>query len=335
MVKPRKEQIDIENIATYYFITCNCARKSWLCGYDPQTGYDYEHRKHRLQARIHYLNSVFAIDVAGYSVMSNHYHLLLHVNRKLMESWSNQEVVDHWLCLFKAYDKPFIHRWNRGETLTQAEQRKVDEEINKWRERLIDPSWFMRCLNQPIATEANHEDGMRGYRFWEPRFDSQAVQTEADLLACLSYIDLNPVYACIADTPESSDYTSFQERLRQHFVTTDRLAQGVPETQANLLAKYNVPVKPLMPFKGGETAQDEWGLPFSFEAYQELVDWLGRAQRFDKPGSIDEDMPPILERLQTDKRLWINAASQFNSTTHHRRLKKYQIKQNLPILTDS
>ena len=326
MAKPRKDQIDADNISAYYFITTKCARKSWLCGFDPETGYDYEYRKYRLQARIHYLNSVFAIDVAGYSVMSNHYHLLLRINRKMMASWSDQEVVERWLCLFKAYDKPFIHRWYQGEVLSRAEQQQVDEEIGKWRERLIDPSWLMRCLNEPMATQANREDGMRGHRFWEPRFDSRAVMTQADLLACLSYVDLNPVRACLARALEDSDYTSFQERLRQYFVTSARLIEGLPETDEDLLARYNIPVKPLMPFKGDESADDEWGLPFSFQAYQELVDWLGRCQHPDKRGFIDDSVPPILERLQTDQRLWINAATQFNSK-HHRRLKTYQAKQ--------
>jgi len=34
------------------------------------------------------------------------------------------------------------------------------------------------------------------------------------VLACLAYVDLNPVRIAIAETPEDSDYTSVQRRIR-------------------------------------------------------------------------------------------------------------------------
>jgi len=37
---------------------------------------------------------------------------------------------------------------------------------------------------------------------------------EADLLTCMSYVDLNRVRAVIADTPEASDYTFIQAHIR-------------------------------------------------------------------------------------------------------------------------
>ena len=330
MAKPRCEQIDVDNISAYYFITSQCARQSWLCGYDPHTGRNYEHRKQWIEARIHYLNSVFSIDVIGYSVMSNHYHIVLKIHRELVSSWSDKEVVERWLCLFKASDKPYIHRWHNGEDISPEEQDKVNKEIREWRSRLMDISWFMRCLNENIASHANREDNKKGNSFWESRFDSRAIQSEAELLARMNYVDLNPVRAQMADTPEASQHTSFHERIYNNFVTTADLSQGVPESDCDLLAYYNIPVKPLMPFKGGEKVDDEWGLPFSFQDYQQLVDWVGRWVHPEKKGSISESTPPILERLKTDKRLWLNAATQFDQT-YHRRLKKYH-KRNQSLV---
>jgi hypothetical protein len=88
----------------------------------------------------------------------------------------------------------------------------VEELAEGYRARLHDLSWFMRTLNEHIARLANAEDGVKG-RFWEGRFKSQALLDEKALLAAMAYVDLNPVRAGLAETPEASDYTSIQERL--------------------------------------------------------------------------------------------------------------------------
>jgi hypothetical protein len=70
-------------------------------------------------------------------------------------------------------------------------------------------------LNETIARRANEEDGC-SCRFWKGRFKSQALLDEAALLTCMSYADLNPVRERIADMPETSDFTSIQERISHY-----------------------------------------------------------------------------------------------------------------------
>ena len=71
----------------------------------------------------------------------------------------------------------------------------------------------MGRLNEFIARAANKEDKVKG-RFWESRFKCQALLDEAAIVACMVYVDLNPIRAGVAATPEESDFTSIQERIR-------------------------------------------------------------------------------------------------------------------------
>ena len=190
------------------------------------------------------------------------------------------------------------HEYLAGKDLYDAQLTVISELVTEWRERLMSISWFMRALNEDIARQANAEDSCTG-RFWEGRFKSQALLDAAALATCMAYVDLNPIRAQMADSPETSDYTSVKERIDT--------AQTKPET-----AEPRQP-KLLFPFVGYPRQDMPAGLPFRLQDYLELVDWTGRQIRSDKRGSIDQRTPPILERLNIDAEHWVYNTQHFES----------------------
>lgn len=203
MTKARSEQVSLE-ATPYYHCVSRCVRRAFLCGDS------YEHRRAWVEDKLLALAEIFCIDVAAYAVMSNHYHVVLHINRIELGNLSEREVVKRWHRLFKG--NLLSQRYSRGECLGRAEQDALAKVINTWRERLSDISWFMRLINEGIARQANKEDGCTG-RFWEGRFKSQALLDEQALFACMAYVDLNPLRAKLASTPERSHHTSIKKRI--------------------------------------------------------------------------------------------------------------------------
>lgn len=292
MPKARSQQICLSD-TPYYHCVSRCVRRAFLCGEDNSTGQSYEHRRSWVEMRLLHLSRLFAIKVCAYAVMSNHTHVVLYVDADAAKSWSTEEVLSRWHQLHKGtmITQQYMMNGNVPEYL----QPLLDETVTTYRQRLMDISWFMKELNENIARQANLEDKCTG-RFWEGRFKSQALLDEAALIACMAYVDLNPVRAKIDHTPETSAYTSIKKRINA--------------------AKRNQQPKTLYPFVGNPRENQPKGLPFKLEDYLELVDLTGRIVRQDKRGSIDLSLAPILQRLNIPSENWLTIAIEFEQHTH-------------------
>ena len=108
----------------------------------------------------------------------------MRIDRERARRLSDSQVID-------AYGRVFPESVGRLEGLAAAARA---QRIAVWRERLWNVSWYMRCLNEWIARQANREDGCTG-RFWEGRFRSQALLDAGAVLTCMCYVDLNPLRA--------------------------------------------------------------------------------------------------------------------------------------------
>ncbi|MEX1216728.1 transposase [Saccharospirillum sp.] len=295
MPRSRKSQIAPE-ATPYYHCTSRCVRRAFLCGRDEHSGNDYEHRRGWIEQRMLTLAKVYALDICAYAVMSNHYHIVLHINAEKANAWSDTEVIQRWHALYAG--NLLSHEYLAGKDLYDEQLKVVSELVTEWRERLMSISWFMRALNEDIARQANAEDICTG-RFWEGRFKSQALLDEKALAACMAYVDLNPIRAQMAETPETSDFTSISERIL-----------SAKEDQASSEPKQP---KSLFPFAGYPRQDMPAGLPFRLQDYLELVDWTGRHIRNDKRGNINNNTPPILERLGIDAEHWVYSTQYFES----------------------
>ncbi|KGD63323.1 hypothetical protein Y5S_03478 [Alcanivorax nanhaiticus] len=286
MTRARYSQVSLD-YSSYYHCICRCVWRAFLCGQDHYSGQDYEHRRQWVVDRLAVLGEVFAIDLCAYAVMSNHYHVVLRINQKKALSWSDQEVAERWMQLFNG--PLIVKRWLKGET-EAAENLKAEEIVQTWRERLYELGWFMKCLNEYLARTAKEEDCCKG-RFWESRYKCQALLDEKAVLQCMAYVDLNPVRADMAHTPEGSDYTSIQQR-------SEAIRSEVGDKQKpNLL--------PLVDENTIETTHEDTVCRFRLMDYLELVDSTGRAVRDDKRGAISAFAAGVLDRLGIEEGEWL------------------------------
>lgn len=308
MPRPRKAIICRPD-TPYYHCVSRCVRRAFLCGHDQFTGKSYEHRRDWVSQRLHILASLFTIDICAYAVMNNHYHLVVKLGAST--ELSDEEVVARWLTLFKG--PLLIRRFQSGAALSTAQHATVNDIITVWRDRLQDLSWFMKCLNEPIARQANLEDGCTGH-FWEARFKSQPLLTQEALLTCMAYVDLNPIRAGMANSPEESDYTSIQERITPPLNPV--LSQAVADTQGLQQSSTLPHPKPLLHFEEATRCATQSGIPFNFIDYLALVDTTGRVIRADKRGAIPSTLAHIFARLKMTPDQWLINSTQFESVFH-------------------
>ena len=291
MPKARKLQIALD-ATPYYHVISRCVRRAFLCGQDKFTGRSFEHRRQWIESDLEILSSVFFIDIAAYAILPNHYHLVLYVDKPAAEKADMRAIVERWHRRFAGVEAS--HKYMAYEPLEPHEKDQLSTLVDIWRARLFDISWLMRTLNETTARKANQEDECTG-RFWEGRFKSIPLLDDQALLSCMSYVDLNPIRAGMATTPETSDHTSI--KLRARFFAEDSDRQPVH----------------LMPLIGSNLQVETTGIGITPKDYLELVDWTGRQIRDNPSGSIGANAPPILQRLNVSPKHWIYLSTQFES----------------------
>lgn len=282
MTSPRSHLVDPTAPGFYHCIS-RCVRRAFLCGADELTGRSFEHRKQWVEDRLLELAEVFAVGVYAYAVMSNHLHVVVYIDASVTLAWSPEEVAQRWVRLTPVRVDGEVD--GPGCDARAAALAGNAERIAVLRDRLGSLSWFMRLLNEPIARRANREDGCTGH-FWEARFKCQALLDDAAVLACMAYVDLNPIRAGLAVDLPGSPHTSVQRRLA-----------------APLPVEVTTPLQPVAGVVSPST------MPATLVEYLELADWTGRIARSDKRGRIEASAPPVVRRLGLDEHQWLGQAT--------------------------
>ncbi|MFH1136255.1 MAG: transposase [Pseudomonadota bacterium] len=319
MASVRSETV-VEGEEGLYHCIARCVRRAFLCGKDPYTGRSFEHRKEWVRERLKFLSSVFAIEVCAYAVMSNHLHAVIRTRPDWAQGWSNEETARRWLTLFPPRDENGIAlEVTEGMVLAFS----LDDQLGDKRTRLGSVSWLMRCLNEAIARRANREDGCKG-RFWEGRFKCQALLDDSAVLACMTYVDLNPIRAGMSDSPETSFFTSARERI-----TASKFNRGADGASNKNESPARRPIERLgrntwesgpagwlCPF-GGEGQNSRRGiLEITAEDYLSLLDWTGRQIRDTSGGVVPGHLAPILDRLDIEQGNWLSLMENYGRLFH-------------------
>lgn len=257
------------------------------------------------------------MDVLSFAIMSNHLHVVARTRPDLVKTWSDEEVALRWWNLF-----PQRRRKDRSpEEPTEFELNRIRYDASGLKEKrkcLSNVSWFMKCLAEPIARLGNKEEKVTGH-FWEGRFKAQPLLDETAIAACMVYVDLNPIRAGIAKTPEASDFTSVKERVADRQSASSLSSADAQDVRiehgqkAGWLAPVSLepPRKKVREKTSSRRASNKGCLAMSLDQYLQLLDWTGRQLRTDKRGSIPKELDPMLERLQCSSESWLDLVKNF------------------------
>jgi hypothetical protein len=311
----RRKLLGGERPAVFHCWT-RCVRRAFLCGRDPHSQKDYSHRRDWIVRREEQLAGLFALELEFRTEMSSHLHNVLRTLPQVARRWSAREVARRWLTITKLAKC-------RSDDLPQPDPQRVEKlaqdkkKIQKLRRRLSSVSWYMGILCENIARRANAEDECTG-RFWEARFKCRECTDEGAILLCGIYVDLNPLRAGEADSPETARYTSVFQRLQADGLRKNAHARPdawlgeltlQPERKADEVLAYAS--------RTGRRASDRGLLPISLADYVKLLKWTAQLLQSGQRSTIPPDLAGVLDHLDVKHEAWLDTVAQYEHSFGH------------------
>jgi len=295
MTSARSMLVD-PDVTRWYHTISKCVRGASLLGESDHIAND---RKVWIEQRLQGLADVFAVSVGGFAVMDNHLHVLVRLDPKVASDWSDEDVVRRWWTLHppRGSDRKLL-----PVTQELVDERTKDEcWVGKIRKRLQSLGWFMKSLKEPLARMVNKAEECTG-AFFAGRYKSIAILDEEAILSVCAYIDLNPLAAGLADTPEESQHTSVKQRIdhvRQQCRLSDLLDARLGSVAGSRSAEgleEALWLAPIEDRRGLDSQREGMLVGFTLGNYLMLVEYTGRLYR-DGKASISEGLVDIFDRL--------------------------------------
>jgi len=138
-------------------------------------------------------SALFFVEILGFSLMGNHFHLV--VNMMPEDRFTNEDLIKRL-------------RNHYGGDFNPAESRIPD-----YKEKLCSLAHFMKEIKQAFSVYFNRAHKRRG-TLWGERFKSVIVEKGAALINCLAYVELNPIRAGLVKKPEAYKWNSIGYHVR-------------------------------------------------------------------------------------------------------------------------
>ena len=237
-------------------------------------------------------SKLFFVEVFGFCIMGNHFHLLIQMFPE--HNYKDEEIRKRCKAHY-------------GEDFEVS-----DEQIVDYRGKLSSLANYMKEIKQAFSWYYNQRHNRRG-TLWGERFKSLIVENGETLINCLAYIDLNPLRAALVKRPEEYRWNSIgyhiQTGNKDNFLSLDfgLLEFGPGEIRSAV------------------TSELHWaGVLDSEERLKGYRRYVYEAGALDHPGKgqAPEECAPLSQVNSTGQARVID-----NDIVEHERKKNYEIKR--------
>lgn len=156
-----------------------------------------DQEKDQLLKMIERFSSAFFVTLHEFTVMSNHFHLVLSEGRQEAAAAEKEELLERYRRVYgEDADPPVGRQLPSGRFIPDP-----DGGVERLRKRLGSVSAFVQELKQRFTLWYNRKHKRKGY-FWGGRFGASLIEKGDAAMIIGGYLNLNPVRAAITEVPD-------------------------------------------------------------------------------------------------------------------------------------